>query len=156
MWDHPIQIAKAIKEEWGTSVLEVIVVLGIVAVMALVTGEAFMGATTTNQLGAVQKNVSRELRIARQWAVIRREAIAVTFVVGGSYTHTAIHRHNGRPLRRYDFSDKGVVVKSLSNGRQVVFYPSGRTATPTTIIVQGRRGNQVSLTVSFTGRVTVQ
>ncbi len=152
-WVTTISTYTRLNERMGRSLLEVLIVLGIVGITALMTGEAFWGGSMTNRLAAVKKNIALELRIARQWAVIRREPISVRFDVGGSHARTERFRQNGRPLRQYDFSKKGIVVKSLSKGFHVVFYPSGRTATPTTILLQDRRGQQVALTVSLTGRV---
>lgn len=154
--DERVSGVMVMKDEWGKSLLEIIIVLSIVAATSLVTGEAFLGATMTNQLRVVQRNMSTELRIARQWAVIRRKAIAVTFVLGGKQTRTDMYRNIGIPLRQYDFSDTGVLVQKMSKGPQVVFYPSGRTATPTTITLQNVRGRQALLTVSLTGRITIQ
>lgn len=147
---------KRMKGEWGKSLLEVLIVLGIVAITAVLTGEAFLGATLTNQLGAVQRNMAAELRKARQWAVTRREAIRVTFTVGGAHLRTTSHRKNGITLGTYDFSHKGISIHRLSNGPQVVFYQSGRTATPTTITLKDANGRQVRLTISITGKVVVQ
>ncbi|MBI3604217.1 MAG: GspH/FimT family protein, partial [Nitrospirae bacterium] len=59
----------------------------------------------------------------------------------------------GTRLRQYDFRKTGLVVERLSNGPSIIFYPSGRSASPTTITLESRRHEQWRLTVSLTGRI---
>jgi len=48
-----------------------------------------------------------------------------------------------------------VAFERLPSGPSVIFYPSGRTATPTTIILRNSRQEQWKITVSLTGRVSL-
>ena len=58
-------------------------------------------------------------------------------------------------VRQFDFEDRKVVVESLSNGPSVIFYPSGRAATPTTITLRSAQEERRQLTISLTGRVSI-
>jgi type IV fimbrial biogenesis protein FimT len=56
----------------------------------------------------------------------------------------------------YHFANKGVVIDEPSAGSEIVFYPSGRSATATTIRLHGKEGQMKKVTVSITGRVAIQ
>ena len=58
-------------------------------------------------------------------------------------------------LHVYQYADKGVVVEEPTAGPELLFYPSGRSATPTTIRVRDSQGRESTFTVSITGRVSV-
>jgi hypothetical protein len=59
-------------------------------------------------------------------------------------------------IRQFDFASRQVVIEKTSNGSSVVFYPSGRTATPITLTLRGARNERWQLTVSLIGRVTLR
>ena len=54
----------------------------------------------------------------------------------------------------YSYADKGIVVDEPSAGPDLLFHPSGRTATATTIRLRDRLGDMRTMTVSMTGRVS--
>ncbi len=141
---------------WGRSLLEMMVVLGMIGLLAVITGKSFLGAATKTQEEAVRAELASELRMARQLAITRRERIQVVFESRGTGIKTEPSGTLGSTLRRFDFAGKGLVVESLSNGPSVVFYPSGRTATPTTITFRNARGERRLMTVSLTGRVNIK
>jgi hypothetical protein len=58
-------------------------------------------------------------------------------------------------VRRYRFGGTGIHLDGLSNGGSVIFYPSGRSATPTTITFKTGSGEQWRITVSITGRISI-
>ncbi len=57
-------------------------------------------------------------------------------------------------LRRYEFGRTGTVVDSMSTQPEIVFQPSGRSATATTMVLMHSRARH-QVTVSLTGRVVV-
>ncbi|MEE8493048.1 MAG: GspH/FimT family protein [Nitrospirales bacterium] len=148
--------------EAGASLLEVMAVAMIISLGALLAGEGFLGAVSRNQAMVVGAELASELRMARSMAMTKRTAIRVSFESSGTAISTESVGRPNAPLRTYDFSGTGVTVEGLSgeglSGRSsVVFYPSGRAATPTTItLLRQRAGERRKLTVSITGRVTIK
>ena len=139
----------------GKSLVEVMVVMGIIGLGVVLAGEGFLGAAARNQGMAIRAEIASELRIARHMASTSRERIRVWFEPQGTSIRTERLDVPSSMVRQYDFSGKGIVVEDLSNGPSVVFYPSGRTATPTTITLRNdRNGDVKKLTVSITGRVS--
>ena len=55
----------------------------------------------------------------------------------------------------YRYSDKQLVIEEPSAGSEILFHPSGRSATATTIHLHGQAGSSQKLTVSITGRVSI-
>jgi type IV fimbrial biogenesis protein FimT len=47
-----------------------------------------------------------------------------------------------------------VVVEEPTAGPELLFHPSGRSVTPTTIRVRDSQGRETTFTVSITGRVS--
>ncbi len=143
--------------EAGASLLEVMTVAMIISLGALLAGEGFLGAVSRNQAMVVGAELASELRMARSMAMTKRTAMRVGFESSGTAISTESVDRPNVPLRQYDFSGKGVTVEGLSRGSSVVFYPSGRAATPTTItLLRKRAGERRKLTVSITGRVTIK
>jgi type IV fimbrial biogenesis protein FimT len=60
------------------------------------------------------------------------------------------------PMRRFDLRGRGVSIDGAAQGIKVWFYPSGRTASATTLTLRGDSQNVWRLTVSMAGRVMVQ
>jgi hypothetical protein len=87
---------------------------------------------------------------------MRRERVRVSFDAANSTVRLELADGPGGLLREFSFREKSVTIEDLSNGPSILFYPSGRAATPTTITLQNRRGERWHLTVTITGRVTIQ
>jgi len=141
----------------GQTFFEIVVVLGIVGVLAMLTGESFLGPTVRTNLRVVRAEVASELRMAHALALHKKKPIQVLFDPSGNNIRTEEGNGTGILLNAYDFSPSGVEVESLSNGRTVTFYPNGRTASPTTIVFRSERDDhRLSLTVSLVGRVRLK
>lgn len=141
--------------ERGASVVELIMAMGLVGLMLAFAGEGFVAAASQQQGHAVTAELAAELRAARYLSMTRRERVRVRFEPGGATVVTERADAPGTRLRQYDFRKTGLVVERLSNGPSVVFYPSGRAASPTTITLESHRHEQWRLTVSLTGRVAI-
>ena len=87
---------------------------------------------------------------------MRREAVRVTCEEGHSIVRIESVGPPVNLVREFDLHEYGVTIENVSGGSTIQFYPSGRTATPTTIMLQNRRGERWRLTVTITGRVTIQ
>jgi type IV fimbrial biogenesis protein FimT len=144
-------------DQSGKTLPEMMIVVGIVSVLAVFTPEGFLGVTLKNQALAVRAELAGELRMARHLAITRHEAIAVRIEQGGTSSRTEPTRVQSGTLRTFDFSRRGVVVGSVSNKSPLVFYATGRAATPTTIVLRHEYdGAQYPLTVSITGQVNIK
>jgi len=140
-------------QERGASLIEVILVLGLVGVTLAFAGESFVSAAMRQHGKAVTTELAAELRAARALAIKRRERVRVVFEPEMGKVRTELA---GAPLRQYDYGGRGVIVEGLSGGSSVVFYPSGRAASPTTITLRNSRQERWQLTVSIIGRVSIQ
>jgi type IV fimbrial biogenesis protein FimT len=143
-------------DERGASLIELMVVLVIIGIMVAYAGEGFVAAAAKEQRHAVSEEVATELRAARALALTRRQAVRVVFHLEERTVDSEWANAPGSIIRHYDFRRRGATIEGLSNGPNVVFYPSGRSATPTTVRFRNHQGQQWMLTVSLTGRVTIK
>jgi len=141
--------------ERGASLIELLMVMGLASLLVALAGESFVSATSRYHDKSVTTELAAELRTARHLAITRREPVRVAFESEGTRIRTERANVPGIPLRQYEYAGRGIVVERLSNGPSVVFYPSGRAATPTTITLRNIRQQRWQLTVSLTGRVSL-
>ncbi len=142
--------------ERGASLVELVIVLGLIGIVVVSAGESFVAAASRHQGGLVATEMAAELRAARALAVRRRERVQVVF---DHLTERVLIQSADAPgalLREYRYHGRGVVVESVSNERALVFSPSGRAATPTTITLVSQQQQRWRVSVSLTGRVAVQ
>jgi prepilin-type N-terminal cleavage/methylation domain-containing protein len=141
-------------EARGRTLLELVVVMTIVGV--LVSLGAGLGSAATRQRSrAVRTEVAAELRTARHLAMTGREKIRVVFDAEAAELRSERTDEARTVVRRYRFGGTGIHLDGLSNGGSVIFYPSGRSATPTTITFGTGSGEQWRITVSITGRISI-
>lgn len=140
-------------QEQGWSLAELLVVLAIMGVMTMLAGPSYQTLTARAQARSATAEIASELRLARQLAMARRERLRVIFDQEGRTV--TIQRADGEGiLHVYRYADKGVVVEEPTSGPELLFQPSGRAATPTTILVRDSQGRETRFTVSITGRVS--
>lgn len=140
--------------EQGKSLIEIVMVMALVVAMTALTGAGLMAATARQQGKVVATELANELRAARYSAIMRRERIRVVLEPGTTTMRVETAEAPGRLIREYDFSGKGVTVERLSSGADIVFHPSGRAASPTTITLKNRQQERRQLTISLVGRVS--
>jgi type IV fimbrial biogenesis protein FimT len=140
-------------QEQGWSLTELLVVLGIMGIMSILAGPSYQTLTTRVQARSATIEIASELRLARQLAMARRERLRVIF--DRERRTITIRRADAEGiLQVYQYADKGVVVEEPTGGPELLFHPSGRSATPTTIRVRDSQGRETTFTVSITGRVS--
>jgi len=142
--------------ERGTSLAELVMVMGLVGLLMVFAAEGFVAAASRQQGHVTAVELASELRAARFLALLRRERVLVRFEPERARMVAELIDSPGTQIRQYEFRHRNVVIERLSNGPQVLFYPSGRAATPTTITLRNNRHEQWQLTVSLTGKVSVQ
>lgn len=140
--------------EQGWSLTELLIVLAILGIMSALAGPSYQTLAARVQARSATVEIASKLRLARQLAMARRERLRVTF--DRDHRTIIIRRADAEDtLHVYQYADKGVVVEEPTAGPELLFHPSGRSATPTTIRVRDRQGRQTTFTVSITGRVSV-
>jgi type IV fimbrial biogenesis protein FimT len=77
--------------------------------------------------------------------IVDQEQQALTTQFVNSATTHHIYRYGG----------KGIVIEEPSAGPEILFHPSGRSASATTIELHSLEGQTQQLTVSITGRVSL-
>lgn len=142
------------RNERGASLVELIVALGLVGMLAGLIGVSVAAAAARYQGKAVAIELASELRAARYLALVRRERVRVVIDPDRMQIRTMSADRPNETIRQYDYQDKGIVFERLSNGPSLLFYPSGRAASPATIIFRNRQMERWHLTVSLTGRVS--
>lgn len=140
-------------QEQGWSLTELLIVLAIIGIMAVLAGPSYQTLTARVQARSVTAEIASELRLARQLAMARRERLRVIFDREGR-TITLQRADAEGILHVYQYADKAVVVEEPTAGPELLFHPSGRSATPTTIRVRDSQGRETTFTVSITGRVS--
>ena len=134
-----------------TELMVVVAIIGMAATMALPNYSLLNSRT---QIRCTTEEIASELRLARQLAMTYRDRVRIivdqeqqaltTQLVNSATTHH-IYRYGG----------KGIVIEEPSAGPEILFHPSGRSASATTIELHSLEGQTQQLTVSITGRVSL-
>jgi len=141
-------------QERGASLTEVLTVLVILALVAGLAGPSYKAAVARTQARSVAAEIASGLRLTRQLAMSRRERLLVQFDQSRR-SLTFMRADSGDVFNEYHYADKEVVLDAPSAGPNVLFHPSGRSATATTIAILDHMGRRITLTVSITGRVSL-
>jgi len=145
---------KSQSQEQGWSLMELLIVLSIMGIMAALAGPSYQTLVARVQARSVTIEIASELRLARQLAMARRERLRVIFD-REERTITLRRADAEGTLHVYQYTEKGVIVDEPTAGPELLFHPSGRSVTPTTIRVRDSQGRETMFTVSITGRVSV-
>jgi type IV fimbrial biogenesis protein FimT len=138
----------------GRTLMELMMVVAIMGIVAATAVPNFLVLNSRTQARCVTEEIASELRLARQLAITYRDRVRVVFdfeqqalvaqLVNGATTHH-VYRYGG----------KGIVIEEPSAGPEILFHPSGRSATATTIQLRSKEGQVQKLTVGITGRVSI-
>ncbi len=142
------------KREQGWSLTELLIVLSIMGIICGLAWPSYQTLAARVQARSAIIEIASELRLARQLAMARRERLRVIFDQEG---RTIMLRRADAEgiLHVYQYADKGVVVEEPTAGPELLFHPSGRSVTPTTIRVRDSQGRKTTFTMSITGRVSI-
>lgn len=138
----------------GNTFMEMMVVVAIIGIVAGMAAPNFLALNSRVQARCVTEEIASELRLARQLAMTYRDRVRVVFdfeqqtLVAQFVDGTTIHHI-------YRYGDKGIVIEEPSAGPEILFHPSGRSATATTIQLRSKEGQVQKLTVGITGRVSI-
>ncbi len=138
----------------GKSLVETLVALAVTGLLTVMAAPSFQTLTSRTHVQAVTDEIASELRLARQLALAKRDRVRLVFdLEQGTISAELVNSKQTHHVYRY--ADKQIVLEPPSAGREILFHPSGRSATATTIQLRGREGAVRKLTVSLTGRVAV-
>ncbi len=140
--------------ERGGSLVELCVVLGLIGTLCAMALPGWGALAARHHGRAVVREMASELRMARQLAMARHERVRVVINADQSSLRTECIDCGGLVLRWYYFAQRGTTIQSMTNRGEIIFQPSGRSATATTIVLAGPRQESPTVTVSLTGRVT--
>ncbi len=141
--------------ERGGSLVELCTVTAIIAIVTAASLPGWASLVGRQQPRAVVTEIASELRMARQIAMARHERIRVIIDVAQAELRTECADCGMGSLRRYDFARRGTAVESMTTKPEIMFHPSGRSATATTITLVDKRNRTHQVTVSITGRVVI-
>ena len=138
----------------GKTLTELMVVLAIIGIITTMAAPNYSVLNSRSQIRCTTQEIASELRLARQLAMTYRDRVRIvvdldrqaltTQLVNTETTHHAYH-----------YGGKGIVIEEPSAGPEIVFHPSGRSASATTIQLHSVEGQTQQLTVSITGRVSI-
>ncbi len=141
--------------ERGATFVELVVVLAIVGLVLGALGESLGAAAGKHRGQAVATELAAELRAARFLALMRRERILVALDPARARLRTAPADHPGTILRAYE-GGGGVTLEGAPGRLTILFYPSGRAASATTLWIRLGDQERWKLTISLTGRVSIE
>ena len=136
----------------GRSLLELLVVVVIAGIMASIAGPSFQSLKARLEARSATAEIASTLRMARQLAMARRERLLMRFDLPGKTISLQRADADGI-LNVYRYGDKGISVDEPTAGCDLLFHPSGRSATASTIVIHDRDNRRTTITVSLSGRV---
>lgn len=140
----------------GHTLTELMMVTAVIGIVSALAVPNFSTLTSRMQVHWAAEEIASELRLARQLAITHRDRVRITFDLEQQALLAQFVNSGGETMQRvYRYGDVGIAVEEPSAGSEIVFYPSGRSATATTIHLRGKEGQSKTLTVGITGRVSI-
>lgn len=140
--------------EPGHTLTEFMVVVAIITTLGMIALPNFLGLNSRAQMRCTTEEIASELRLARQLAIVRRDRVRL--VMNRDERMLTTQLVTGETVHHiYRYGDRGLEIEEPSAGPEIVFQPSGRSATATTIQLRSKEGQVQRLTVSLTGRVSI-
>jgi type IV fimbrial biogenesis protein FimT len=138
----------------GKSLMELVVIVTIVGIMAAMAGPGYHAMNARMEGRTATAEIASTLRMARHLAMANRERLLMRFDLSGK-TITLQRADAEGVLNVYRYGDKGIVVEEPTGGCDLLFHPSGRSASASTIVIHDRDNRRTTVTLSLTGRVVI-
>jgi type IV fimbrial biogenesis protein FimT len=138
----------------GKTLMELVVVVTIIGIMTAMAGPAYEAMNARIQGRTATAEIASILRMARHLAMAKRERLLIRFDLS-ERTITLRGANAEDVLTIYRYREKGIVLEEPTAGCDLLFHPSGRSASASTIVIHDRHDRRTTVTVSLTGRVVI-
>ena len=138
----------------GKSLAELVITTAVLGIVSAMAAPAFQHVHARWEGRTVTAEIASTLRMARHLAMARQERLLARFDLS-ERSLTLLRADADGVLSVYSYADKGIVIDEPTAGPDLVFHPSGRSASASTIIIHDRDHRRTTVTVSLTGRVVI-
>lgn len=152
---RPANRIKPVYDEDGYSLVEWLTVVAIVGMLAALAVPDVLTWSRHLQTSLFARELASELRQAKQLAMTQRDRVYLV-IDRAQRTIMAQVGQARMPHHVFTYGDRGMELDEPSAGSELMFHPSGRSATATTIRFHHVQGETGTITVSLTGRVSIQ
>lgn len=144
----------ALNDAQGFTLVELMTVVAIIGVVVMLAIPNLQALSRRIQTDLFARELASELRQARQLAITQRDRVYLVFdreqrVILAQVGEDRVPHHS------FQYAERAMDLDEPSAGSDLIFHPSGRSATATTIRFRHAEGETRTITVSLTGRVSI-